>query len=77
MESRMTIKAATARRELKIGPDLIIIDQVKGNEKLMRVVINNIFVGYLHVLNDQYQRPEGSKIHDLIFAKICQRMQQM
>lgn len=68
----MNVKAATGRKQIKIGGDLLTIDGVKGDSKLFRVMTNNTFSGYLQFRDGHYHRLDGSKIHDLIFAKICQ-----
>jgi hypothetical protein len=66
------IKAATLRKEIKIGNEFIVIDRVKGESKLFRVVINSAFSGYLQFRDGHYHRLDETKIHNLIFAKICQ-----
>ncbi|NTE00494.1 hypothetical protein G6M26_23385 [Agrobacterium tumefaciens] len=68
----MDIKAANGRKQIKIGGDLITIEGVKGDSKLFRVMVNNTFSGYLQFRDGHYYRLDGSGIHDLIFAKICQ-----
>ena len=68
----MITKAATERKEIKIGADFIVIDRVKGDKTLFRVVINSTFCGYLQFRDGKYFRLDATKIHDLIFAKICQ-----
>lgn len=58
-----------------IGADLIVIDGVKGDSLLFRVMINSTFKGYLQKRNGVCHRLDGSDIHNLIFAKICQYME--
>lgn len=64
-------KAATEKREIKIGNEVIVLDTVKGDSTLFRVMINNAFKGYLQNRNGEYHRVDGSSIHDLVFARIC------
>jgi len=64
-------KAATEKREIKIGNEVIVLDTVKGDSTLFRVMINNSFKGYLQNRDGEYFRVDGSCIHDLIFARIC------
>ena len=71
----MGIKTATARKEIKIGSESIIIDGVKGDKTLYRVMINQSFKGYIQWREGEYYRVDGSSIHDLIFARICHSMQ--
>lgn len=71
----MDIKAATVRKEIKIGNEVIIIDGVKGDTSLFRVVINQTFKGYIQSREGEFYRVDGSNIHDLIFARICHLMQ--
>jgi hypothetical protein len=71
----MIVKAAEESKNIKIGPDLISIDIVKGNKNLIRIAINKVFVGYLQLIDGKYHRLDGSKIHDLTFAKICQNLE--
>ena len=67
----MNVETVTERREIKIGSEVIIIDGVKGEQSLFRVMINQTFKGYLQYRNGEYHRVDGSSIHDLIFARIC------
>lgn len=71
----MDIKAATKRKEIKIGSEIVVIDGVKGDASLFRVVINQTFKGYLQKRDGELYRVDGSSIHDLIFARICHSMQ--
>jgi|GEM_PF-2836929 len=57
---------------LNIGRDLIVINAVEGTDELHRVVINSSFAGFIEKRDGEYFRLDGSEIHDLIFAKICQ-----
>jgi hypothetical protein len=57
---------------LNIGRDLIVINAVEGADELHRVVINSSFAGFIEKRDGEYFRLDGSEIHDLIFAKICQ-----
>ena len=57
---------------LNIGRDLIVLNTVDGAEGLHRIVINSSFVGFIEKRDGEYFRLDGSEIHDLIFAKICQ-----
>ncbi|WP_443945619.1 hypothetical protein ACJVDH_00475 [Pedobacter sp. AW1-32] len=70
-----TVKAATVQRDIKIGPDVISIEGVKGDDFLYRVSINKSFKGYLQKRDGVYHRLDGSDIHNLIFAKICQHLE--
>ena len=67
-----TLKAATDKKQIKIGADLITVQGVKGDTSLFRITINNGFKGYIQVRDGLHHRLDGHKIHDLIFAKICQ-----
>lgn len=68
-------KAATEKKEIKIGNEIIVIDGVKGDKTLYRVVINQVFKGYIQNRDGKYFRLDGSSIHDLVFARICHSMQ--
>ena len=57
---------------LNIGRDLIVMNAVEGADDLHRIVINSNFVGFIEKRDGEYYRLDGSEIHDLIFAKICQ-----
>lgn len=57
---------------LNIGRDLIVMNAVEGADDLHRIVINSSFVGFIEKRDGEYYRLDGSEIHDLIFAKICQ-----
>jgi hypothetical protein len=57
---------------LNIGRDLIVVNAVEGADELHRVVINSSFAGFIEKRDGEYFRLDGSEIHDLIFAKICQ-----
>lgn len=57
---------------LNIGRDLIVINAVEGAEDLHRILINSNFAGFIEKRDGEYFRLDGSDIHDLIFAKICQ-----
>ncbi len=71
----MDIKAAKAKKEIKVGSEVIVINGVKGDDTLYRVVINQCFKGYIQKRDGEYHRIDGSSIHDLIFARICHFMQ--
>ena len=68
----MLSKGATEKRIINIGRDLIVINQVKGDESLQRVMINSVFCGYMQMREGKHHRLDGHNIHDLVFAKICQ-----
>jgi len=70
----MIVKAATTQKILNIGIDLIVISPVKGDDLLFRIMINTEFCGYIQWRENEFYRVDGSKIHDLIFAKICASM---
>lgn len=70
----MNLKAATTQKILNIGKDLIVINQVKGDDLLFRIMINSEFCGYIQWRENEFYRVDGSKIHDLIFARICASM---
>jgi len=67
----MKLEAATKQRKIKIGRDLIAIGEVTGDGSLYRVMINDVFSGYLQYREGEYFRLAGSAIHDLIIARIC------
>ena len=71
----MDIKAATSRKEIKIGSEVITIDGVKGDDTLYRITINQTFKGYIQKRDGEYYRVDGSSIHNLIFARICHSLQ--
>jgi len=71
----MDIKAATFQKQIKIGGDLIVIDGVKGSDLLYRVLINQSFKGYIQKREGLFHRVDGSDIHNLLFAKICQSLE--
>ena len=71
----MNIKVATAQKQIKIGRDVITIDGVKGDALLFRVMINKTFKGYIQKRDGEYYRIDGSDIHNLTFARICQAME--
>ena len=71
IDTKMNLKAATKQRKIKIGRDLISIGEVKGDGALFRVMINDVFSGYLQYREGEYFRLAGSAMHDLIFARIC------
>jgi hypothetical protein len=68
-------KAAKARKQIKIGGDLIVIDGVNGADQLYRVMINQSFKGYIQKQDGLFHRLDGSDIHNLLFARICQYME--
>ena len=70
----MNFKAATTQKILNIGKDLIVINQVKGDDLLFRIMINSEFCGYIQWRENEFYRVDGSKIHDLTFARICASM---
>ena len=72
----MDIKAATEKRQIKIGSELVVIDGVKGDVSLFRVMINQTFKGYIQKRDGDYYRLDGSGIHDLIFARLCHFLSQ-
>ncbi|KLT63887.1 MULTISPECIES: hypothetical protein [Pedobacter] len=72
----MNIKAATEKREIKIGSDLISIEPVKGDKTLFRISIHQTFKGYIIKQDGQYSKTAGSDIHDLIFARVCHILSQ-
>ena len=67
-------KAATEKRQIKIGSELVVIDGIKGDFSLFRVMINQAFKGYIQKRDGEYYRLDGSNRHDLIFARICYLM---
>ncbi|RZK65489.1 MAG: hypothetical protein EOO85_28255 [Pedobacter sp.] len=67
----MISKAATDYKTLKVGKDVIVISTVKGDDNLLRVSINNDFVGYVQKREGDYYRLDGHSIHDLVFARLC------
>jgi hypothetical protein len=71
----MDIKAATEIRTLKIGNEVITVNTVKGDNNLFRVMINQTFKGYIQKRDGELHRLDGSSIHDLIFARVCQLME--
>lgn len=64
------VKAATEKKELKIGAELITIEPVKGDENLFRIYIDNAFKGYVMNKNGEYSLTGQTKIHSLIYARI-------
>jgi len=68
----MNIKAAAFHKQIKIGGDLVVIDGVKGDDLLYRIMINQDFKGYIQKRNGLFHRIDGSDIHYLLFARICQ-----
>ncbi|QDW25100.1 hypothetical protein FFJ24_009880 [Pedobacter sp. KBS0701] len=68
----MNIKAAAFHKQIKIGGDLVVIDGVKGDDFLYRVMINQDFKGYIQKRDGLFHRIDGSDIHNLLFARICQ-----
>lgn len=70
----MISKAATRQKILNVGGDLIVINEVKGDAFLFRVMINSEFCGYIRWSENQFSRVDDAKIQDLIFARICEVM---
>ncbi|WP_316826005.1 hypothetical protein [Pedobacter miscanthi] len=68
----MNIKAAAFQKQIKIGADLVVIDRVKGDDLLYRIMINQNFKGYIQKRDGLFHRIDGSDIHTLLFARICQ-----
>ncbi|MCX3266524.1 hypothetical protein [Pedobacter agri] len=66
----MKSKAATETKNLKIGADLITIEQVKGDENLFRININNAFKGYVIRKNGEYSLTGQTPIPPVIYARI-------
>lgn len=66
----MNIKAATEKKEIKIGPDLLTIEPVKGDKNLFRIWVNNAFKGYVIRKGEEYSLTGENKIHTLIYARI-------
>ncbi|MCX3264920.1 hypothetical protein [Pedobacter agri] len=58
----MNIKAATEKKEIKIGPDLITIKPVKGDQNLFRIWTNNAFKGYVIRKGEEYSLTGERKI---------------
>ena len=73
----MISEAAMEQKILNIGKDLIVISRVKGDDLLHRVNINSEFCGFIQWKENEYHRLDGSKIHNLIFARICEAMKPM
>jgi len=71
----MNIKAAAEKKQIKIGSELITIEGVKGDASLLRVVINQVFKGYIQKRDGEFYRLDGSDIHNLIFARICHSLE--
>ena len=71
----MNIKAAAEKKQIKIGSELITIEGVKGDASLLRVVINQVFKGYIQKRDGELYRLDGSDIHNLIFARICHSLE--
>ncbi len=71
----MNIKAAAEKKQIKIGSELITIEGVKGDANLLRVVINQVFKGYIQKRDGEFYRLDGSDIHNLIFARICHSLE--
>jgi len=71
----MNIKAAAEKKQIKIGSELITIEGVKGDTSLLRVVINQVFKGYIQKRDGEFYRLDGSDIHNLIFARICHSLE--
>jgi len=71
----MKSKAATDKKDIKIGPDLITIETVKGDENLFRININNAFKGYVIRKNDEYSLTGQSAIHPVIYGRILECIQ--
>lgn len=72
---RMNNQVTTSIKQIKIGPEVIVINGVKGDSELYRIVINNTFKGYIQKRDGEFHRLDGSDIHNLIFARICQEME--
>ncbi|WP_316809308.1 hypothetical protein [Pedobacter agri] len=66
----MKYQEATDTKNIKIGPDLIAIEPVKGDTNLFRININNAFKGYVIRKNDEYALTGQNMIHPLIYARI-------
>lgn len=71
----MNIKAAAFQKQIKIGGDLVVIDGVRGDDFLYRVMINQDFKGYIQKRDGLFHRIDGSDIHYLLFARICQALE--
>lgn len=71
----MNIKVAAEKKQIKIGSELITIEAVKGDANLLRVVINQVFKGYIQKRDGEFYRLDGSDIHNLIFARICHSLE--
>jgi len=71
----MDIKAAAFHKQIKIGGDLVVIDGLKGDDLLYRVMINQDFKGYIQKRDGLFHRIDGSDIHNLLFARICQALE--
>lgn len=71
----MNIKAAAEKKQIKIGSELITIEGVKGDANLLRVVINQVFKGYIQKRDGEFYRLDGSDIHNSIFARICHSLE--
>ena len=70
----MISKAATRQKILNVGNDLIVINEVKGDPFLYRVMVNSQFCGYIQWRENEFHRVDGSNIKDLIFARLCEVM---
>lgn len=64
------VKAATEKKDIKIGPDLITIEPVKGDKNLFRININNAFKNYVIRKGEEYSLTGETQIHNLIYARI-------
>jgi len=71
----MNVKAAAFQKQIKIGGDLVVIDGVKGDDLLYRIMINQDFKGYIQKRDGLVHRIDGSDIHPLLFARICQALE--
>jgi len=67
----MNIKAATISKYIKLGADVIEIEPVKGDPNLFRININTRFKGYVIREGEQFSLTNGSDVHQLLFARIC------
>jgi hypothetical protein len=71
----MNINTAAFQKQIKIGGDVVVIDGVKGDDLLYRVMINQHFKGYIQKRDGLFHRIDGSDIHTLLFARICQALE--
>ena len=70
----MISKAATRQKILNVGDNLLVINEVKGDPFLYRVMVNSEFCGYIQWRENEFHRVDGSKINNLIFTRICEVM---